>query len=306
MTISIFTDHLPTPFKRLHFTICIVFITTLLSTPTYADSLNVSATVPAALPTSPAIITSVIDQEHVTTTPLEISGTCGDGAYVTIDVNGTLAGIGNCTSGSFDISVALETGENQLQTHVYNVTDGEGPRSPLLTIFLDSPRQATSSVASLPFIPLTSLVPIESPHPPSTSPLKLHYDYHYKIYRTHEQWQGTFTVEGGQQPYKLNVDWNDNSTTTDTIDSNSTFTLDHTFLRPDVFQPIIRITDQSGATVYLQLLVVVQDPTTTTADSATTPPETVPTLITVGIVAIIATTAEIFGATQFLRVWKKK
>jgi hypothetical protein len=115
-----------------------VFITTIYSLPSYAQSIDIFATVPAPLPTSPAIITSVYNQEHVTEQSLIISGTCGDGTYVTLYDNGNLTGIGSCLNGTFDIQIQLVVGTNQLQTHIFNSTDNEGPLSTTVTIYLDS------------------------------------------------------------------------------------------------------------------------------------------------------------------------
>lgn len=111
--------------------------TTFLSKESQAETLQVTATVPAPLPTTPAIITSPFDQEHVTTSPIVVSGTCGDGAYVTLHNNGAFAGVGSCASGTFTIQISLTPGANQLQARVYNITDNEGPQSSPITVYYD-------------------------------------------------------------------------------------------------------------------------------------------------------------------------
>lgn len=112
-------------------------LTTLLTQPVQAESLEVTATVQAPLPTSPAIILSPSDQEHVTHSPLTVSGTCGDGAYVKVYNNGSSAGVGSCAGGTFAIQVSLAPDANELQARVYNITDNEGPQGPAVTVYYD-------------------------------------------------------------------------------------------------------------------------------------------------------------------------
>ena len=99
--------------------------------------LTVTAKVDAPLPTSPAIITSPMEQEHFTNPAIIVSGTCGDGAYVVIERNSTQAGMTMCNSGSFSLPLSLTPGSNQLQARVYNTTDNEGPVGPAITVYYD-------------------------------------------------------------------------------------------------------------------------------------------------------------------------
>ncbi|HEX3569042.1 MAG TPA: hypothetical protein VHT70_05210 [Candidatus Saccharimonadales bacterium] len=116
-----------------------------------ADSLFVTATVPASPPPSAAILTSHFDQQHVTQSEQQLSGTCPTQTYVELYSNGTFHGASQCQSGAFQIQANLFTGANQLQVKVYNVTDTEGPASPPITLYYDQ----------------TSLVPAEPPAVPT-------------------------------------------------------------------------------------------------------------------------------------------
>ncbi|MDN5275063.1 MAG: hypothetical protein JWP06_964 [Candidatus Saccharibacteria bacterium] len=110
---------------------------------THADSYEVTATVPAPLPTSPAVITSYSDQEHVSSSRVTISGTCPDQSYVKLHINNAFNGVSLCSSGAFTIRTSLVPGANSLQAKVYNITDNEGPASSATTIYYD---ELTSSV----------------------------------------------------------------------------------------------------------------------------------------------------------------
>ena len=105
---------------------------------THADTYDVTATVPAPLPTDPAVITSYNDQEHVSSASASVSGTCPDQSYVKLFINNTLAGVSSCTSGTFVVNTTLTPGTNVLQARVYNITNNEGPASPPITIYYDA------------------------------------------------------------------------------------------------------------------------------------------------------------------------
>ena len=116
--------------------LCLILAVLASPLTTQADTLDVTARIDAPLPTSPAIITSPLDQQHLDASPIIVSGTCGDGAYVILYLNGAVAGTGVCTSGNFSIQASVVTGENKLQAKVYNSTDNEGPQSPTVTCLL--------------------------------------------------------------------------------------------------------------------------------------------------------------------------
>ncbi|HSW66924.1 MAG TPA: PKD domain-containing protein [Bacillota bacterium] len=113
----------------------------LLAGSTYkalAGSYDLTATVPAPLPTGPAVITSISDQQHVSSTPITLNGTCPPQSYVKLYRNAAFSGVAQCSAGQvFQIQTALSNGANQLQAKVFNATDTEGPQSSALTIFYD-------------------------------------------------------------------------------------------------------------------------------------------------------------------------
>lgn len=104
-----------------------------------ADSFNVFATVLAPLPTSSAPITWPADQTHFTTTPITILGTCPSNTYVQLYRNGNFSGTANCGPSitGYQIQTDLSAGANTLYTRVFNITNNEGPQSPVITIWYD-------------------------------------------------------------------------------------------------------------------------------------------------------------------------
>lgn len=103
-----------------------------------ADNLTVTAAVHAAVPTEPAVITSVSDQQHVTDQEIDVAGTCPADTYVKIYRNDEFAGVSQCDNGAFHVPVSLTPGANKLQARVFNITDDEGPQSPPITIYYDN------------------------------------------------------------------------------------------------------------------------------------------------------------------------
>jgi hypothetical protein len=107
----------------------------------FADSLTVSATVEAPAPSSPATITSPVDQTHFTSTPITVSGSCVPNSYVELYRNSSFSGVANCGAGdtSYQISTGLSLGSNDLYTRIFSITDNEGPQSSQITVFYDQP-----------------------------------------------------------------------------------------------------------------------------------------------------------------------
>jgi len=113
-------------------------------------SYDVTARVPAPLPSSPATITSPFDQQHVTDQTITVSGSCPDNSYVKIFVGGAEAGVANCSGGAFSLPVTLAHGANTLTAKVYNITDDEGPSSGSITVFYDAPAPPPQNPSSPP------------------------------------------------------------------------------------------------------------------------------------------------------------
>ncbi|HMH70165.1 MAG TPA: hypothetical protein VK502_02105 [Candidatus Saccharimonadales bacterium] len=231
----------------------------------HAADLEVSATVPAPIPTSPAIITSPSDQQHFTDSLITVSGTCPADSYVELYNNSQFSGVSQCVGGAFSIQTSLVVGANVLQAKVYNITDNEGAVSAPITVHYDPP-SPVSPPASLPENTVTPNNPDTSP--PNVSlpllpapPLTGTTDYHYQALYPGQQWSWNIGLAGGRGPYTITIDWGDGTTTTIGPDDKTTYTLTHIYKSPGTYHPIITITDQSGQIITLQLLAIVKPPT---------------------------------------------
>lgn len=236
-----------------------------------ADSLTVTATVPAPLPSLPALITSPVNGEHVDTNEITVQGTCSnDTAYVEIYRNNTFAGADLCTNGTFSLVITLIPGANILQAKPFSSTAGEGPRALSLTIYYDIPEPP----------PLRSQpLPQESRPPPFVfSPqvrvkdgstfdaLFITIPQTYTIYRPGERISWLLRVYGGTAPFVSEVDWGDEQRSRQEFHT-TTYLLDHTYDRPGYYLVKITATDSYDNRASLQLLVIVKgEPTQTAAD----------------------------------------
>jgi hypothetical protein len=99
-----------------------------------ADSITVSATVPAPPLTDPAVITSPLDGSSTASQDITVAGNCPDNSYVNVSDNGYVVGSYNCASNTFEIGMELTLGSNQLQAQDYNITNSAGPTSSAITV----------------------------------------------------------------------------------------------------------------------------------------------------------------------------
>jgi hypothetical protein len=119
----------------------------------YADSYNVTATVPAPTITQPAVISTPLNQVHTSASTVTVVGSCPDQSYVKLLRNAAFSGAAQCVSNTFQIQASLDSGANELNPQVYNLTDQAGPAATPVMVYYD------------PVVP-----PTPAPTPPATTP----------------------------------------------------------------------------------------------------------------------------------------
>ncbi len=204
-------------------------------------SYQVDAVVPPARPGRPAIITSPTNGQTFSTDPVTVSGTCPSGSLVKIFTNGILVGSVICSaSGQFSVPVDLVIGSNSLTALPFNALDQQGPSSPAVNVTFNQPAGALGFSTQL----LLQSVNYYRGVPPGTA----------------VTWP--ITIVGGTAPYAVSIDWGDGTTDVITRLAPGPFTVTHTYKEIGTgylgtFPLIIRASDASGHTAYLQLTTLV-------------------------------------------------
>jgi len=204
-------------------------------------SYQVNAVVPPARPGKPATITSPTNGQTFTTNPVTVSGTCPSGSLVKVFTNGILVGSVICgASGQFSVPVDLVIGSNSLTALPFNALDQQGPTSPAVSVTLNQPAGG----------------------PGFSTQLLLQSVNYYRGIPPGQSVTWPITIVGGQAPYAVSIDWGDGSTDVITRLAPGPFTVTHTYKEIGTgylgtFPLIIRASDASGHTAYLQLTTLV-------------------------------------------------
>jgi hypothetical protein len=243
-----------------------------------ASSFIVTATVPAPLPTAPAVITSPANQSQFTTEPITVSGTCPLVSYVELYDNGGFSGVVYCSnSGTFSLQVQLVGGSNVLSAEVFNITDNEGPTSPSVTVYCTPTVQPISTTQ--PTMNTNKSKTTVSPLT-STQSFVLRSSYSYRIYGVGQVIPIPLTIVGGIAPYGLTIAWGDGQVSTAVRSSSGSFQLSHSYSRAnglENYQISIQAVDSIGQSAFIQLMTVVRGKAVVIA---TTKNPTKPSLLT--------------------------
>lgn len=213
----------------------------LLSMPTgvFADSYDVTASVPAPLPaTLPIISLPPIPEQEVS--GIYITGTC-DVVVPTLVVvllrNNEIIGSGNCLpNGTFRVFVGLVLGTNVIYAKYVTITGETGQLGVPIT-FTYAPKQSYNQATTATEEPIAS----------TTEGLELLFDYDFVTYDDTAKTAVSYTIRGGVAPYTVSVSWGDGTQTTQKKQSAGTFSVAHqykTILEPS--QISIQVEDANG------------------------------------------------------------
>ena len=245
--------HHETSYALLVFLVLLTaLVTAAVGFPTQAaltggGSYTVQAVVPGPKPTQPVVITSPTNGQVFQVNPVPVSGTCPKGTLVKVFKNGVLAGSIICgADGRFNLPIDLLIGQNALTAVAYNTNDQAGPDSPAVTVTLNVP------AGNFGF----------------SSELLLQSTSYYRGVVPGDKVVWPIEIVGGLPPYAINFEWGDGKSSLLTRLVSGPFTLDHIYDKVGgylgSYPLIIRATDSTGRTAYLQLTTIVNDPTAST------------------------------------------
>ncbi len=203
--------------------------------PTQSGSTGLQGTVSSAPPTAAPTISTPTAGQHFTSLPVTVSGLCQNNQLVKVFANNVFVGSVICTGGSYTLKVDLFDGSDDLIARIYDALDQQGPDSNRVTVSYTSSQFNGSSVQAL---SLTSDYARRGANPGSTLTWPI-------------------ILGGGTEPYALSVSWGDNKPP-DLLSESfpGTVTLSHIYDTAGSYQIVIKATDKSGQTAFLQLVGV--------------------------------------------------
>ncbi|QQS19956.1 PKD domain-containing protein [Candidatus Saccharibacteria bacterium] len=227
------------PFLILSILLCISLVAPVYGqlgspNPTQSGTTGLQGKIPSPAPTTPATISSPISGRTFDAIPITVSGLCKTGLLVKIFSNDIFIGSADCAGGSYSIQVDLFGGQNDLIARVYDALDQAGPDSNKVTVtFQDNQFAAFGQRISL----LSNLAKLGAPVGQSLT------------------WP--IILSGGSGPYAITVDWGDGTA----ADLKSqpfagTFDITHTYKSAGIYRVVVKATDVTGATAFLQLVGV--------------------------------------------------
>lgn len=220
-----------------------------------ATDIIVTARIPGPPVTSPAVIDNPVNGDRFSAIPIPVNGTCPvNAAYVEIFRNGVMSGSAICEADStYQLSIDLFPGQNDLTAHVFNITDDEGPVSDVVTVYYDAPQPPPPPTSS-------------GNKPPSSgsgynNPLILKTAFVYKGYYVGQPVEWPLQITGGSKPYVLHVDWGDKNIDVISRANDGEFKITHTYTKAagakGDYTVKVNASDSSGQTAYIQFFVIV-------------------------------------------------
>ncbi|HXY17903.1 MAG TPA: hypothetical protein VEH48_00590 [Candidatus Nitrosopolaris sp.] len=211
--------------------------------PPQAGSIGLTGTVPATPPNTAAVITSPTDQQHFSTSPITVSGTCPTGTLVEIYKNDIFAGSAPCGSdGKFSMEIDLLYGTNSLTAQVYDVLNQAGPVSTAVTVYYN-----VSAIQSAPL----SLLNFEG------TQLLLSTDSVYRGSFPDQNLNVPITIIGGTPPFAVNVQWGDANNKVIPRGDNTIFNASHAYQRAGTYQIDLQAADSQQRVAFLTVAAII-------------------------------------------------
>jgi hypothetical protein len=208
-----------------------------------AGSIGLTGTMPAAPPKTAATIKSPLNNQHFTTSPITVSGSCPADTLVEVYKNDIFAGSIPCDkNGTFSVQIDLLYGQNVLTAQVYDVLNQAGPISNSVTVFYDTPLPQGSPSTFLNF---------------TGAQLIIETDAVYRGIFPNQTLNIPINIIGGTPPFAVNVQWGDNSNEIIPRGDNTTFNASHIYKRAGIYKITLQAVDSKKLVAFLSVAAIV-------------------------------------------------
>ncbi len=207
------------------------------SDPEQSGSVGLTGTISSPPPTQGASITIPSNGQSFTDVPIPVRGLCPTGLLVKLFKNNVFAGSVQCEDGTFELSIDLFTGTNELIARVYDDLDQPGPDSAAVTVNFVDPRKGAGTRVSV-----TSNFAKRGANPG-------------------QKLTWPIIISGGSGPYAISVDWGDGKAA-DLLSQPfpGNYDLSHVYDAAGVYNIVIKVSDTNGAAAFLQVVGIANGP----------------------------------------------
>lgn len=198
-----------------------------------SGSVGIEATIPTNPPTQAPTISVPSNGQNFSNIPITVSGLCKTDLLIEVFKNNVFAGSVKCVHSSYSLQIDLFSDRNDLVARQYDDLNQASPDSNIVTVTFTQ-----NFVSFRPRLSITSSYAKRGANPSADPPLT---------------WP--ITISGGVAPYAISVDWGDKSTP-DLLISKlpGDLNLQHTYKLSGIYNVIIKGTDSSGETAFLQVV----------------------------------------------------
>jgi len=259
-----------------------------------SGSVGLTGTVPGKPPTVASTILTPRNQQHFSTSPITVTGTCPANTLVELYKNNIFAGSTICSeSGKYSVEIDLLIGQNILISRVYDALNQAGPDSDPVTIFYDALPAQADALTSLDF----------------GSQLVLGTDAVFRGIFPDDEMNVPIDIIGGAPPYAVNVQWGDSTNKVVSRSDNVGFTTTHIYKKAGNYQVNFQATDAAGHVAFLSVAAIVNGQPDAALAAGTTPTTTANRLLVLwplytSAVAVVASFW--FGERREKRVLKAR
>jgi len=208
-----------------------------------AGSVGLTGSMPGKPPTVAATITKPKDQQHFSTSPIEVAGTCPAGTLVEIYKNNIFGGSAQCdNSGKYSLDVDLLYGQNILIAQVYDSLNQAGPQSSPVTVYYDASLPNGAALSFLNF---------------GGGQLLIITDAVYRGSFPGDTLSVPLSILGGTGPYAVNIQWGDSSNKVIPRSDNSVFNATHVYKKAGIYRITIQVTDAQQQSAFISVTSII-------------------------------------------------